>query len=136
MSDFLASLIHLAGDILRLQADALVWLAANPQGNLLALALAFLAGFSLMIGQSVALFANRVPPRRFTLRLLPGALGYGISLLVWAGCIWLVETHLLGGSLSFQAAALLVAASQAPLLLAFAIFLPYLGNILITFCKS
>lgn len=94
---------------------------------LLSFVVFILAALSLTAGQSVVLFANRVPPSRFLLS-------------VWASVLSLTLTAV--GQFIFLAVALplttavwtwlellvLVLLSDLPYLLGFLVFLPYLGN--------
>lgn len=97
-------------------------------GRWVALAVAILGGAGLLIGQSVILFVNRVRPERFVLSLLLNGVVFAISMVIWAGFIWLI------GSLAFPQqppiglVLRLVALSAAPYVFGFLILIPYLGE--------
>jgi hypothetical protein len=97
-------------------------------GGWVALAILFVAGLSDMLGQSMVLFANRVSPRRFWVSVFMSALVLAFSVLVWAFSIWLVINFIFARDGRLANIFILVALSQAPLLLGVFSLFPYLGN--------
>ena len=95
----------------------------------LALAILLIASLSYTMGQSVVLFANRVNRRHFVFALAISTLSLVISVLFWAGSIWLSVAVLFDVRQPFEQILTAVAISFAPLLFGFLILLPYLGNI-------
>lgn len=102
--------------------------AATLSGLFPALLILFLGGLSLALGQSVVLFANRVPARRFIGSLVAGA-GVLVALVIgWTAALWLLAG--LGQVTQPALTALLgvVSLAFAPLVLGVLILLPYLGT--------
>ncbi len=91
------------------------------------LILFMLAALSLTVGQSVVLFANRVPPSRFFLSVWASVLSLMITAVGQFIFLALVLT-LIGHDWSLLALLILVLISDVPYLLGFLVFLPYLGN--------
>jgi len=123
----MAEFWSLVGAALSLNRDALAAAAAVPGALGTALWIAFLGGASLMLGQSVVLFANRVSRRRFAACLLVAGLVYVGGLAVWAVTIGLsalvFKLDIPAGTITFA-----VCVGQAPLLFAFFCLIPYLGT--------
>jgi len=123
MGDFFA----LVGSALSLNRSALAAAATAPGVLSAALWIAFLGGVSLMLGQSVVLFANRVSRRRFAACLAIAGLVYVAGLAVWGVTIWLSARifglDIVTGSITFA-----VCVGQAPLLFGFLCLMPYLGS--------
>ena len=121
------------GNVLRGISEAL-WL--NPRvfevvergGNAgwVVFVIALLGGASLLVGQSVILFVNRVRPTRFFVSLLVNGLVFAISLIVWACAIWVTGQLLFPNDIPFRTVSLMVGA--APYLFGFLVLIPYFGN--------
>lgn len=127
LSGFLAAMWQVAGGVLKLDPEVFTTVIAAEAGTV-ALAILFVAGVSDMLGQSVVLFANRVSFRRFWVSLIMSALVLAVSVLVWATSIWLVIRFIFALNDNLNEVFVIVALSQAPLLLGFFTLLPYLGN--------
>lgn len=87
-----------------------------------------LAGVSNALGQSVALFAHRVSPRRFLASIALEALLFTLAFTLWALAIWTIAS--LDAATPTRAMTDVLAAlglAHAPLLLAFFILMPYFG---------
>jgi hypothetical protein len=97
---------------------------------LIAVGVAFVAGVSLLLGQSVILFLNRVGPLRFALSLLLHGLALVLGLLVIVGVIWVVGRLLFDDEPSLRQLLPLVATSYAPLAFGFLILIPYFGALI------
>jgi hypothetical protein len=116
----------LLGAALSLDRPALA--AAAEAGALSAgLAIALLGSVSLMLGQSVVLFANQVSRRRFLACLLVAGSVYVLGLIVWAATIKLVASFVFALDASDRVIVLAVCLGQAPRVFAFLILLPYVG---------
>jgi hypothetical protein len=126
MADFLA----LVGSALSLNRSALAVAATSPGALANALLIAFLGGMSLMLGQSVVLFANRVSRRRFAACLAVAGLVYVGGLIVWGLTIWLSAT-VFGLDIPVRTITVAVCLGQAPLLFGFLSLMPYLGSSLL-----
>ena len=123
MAEFLA----LIGSALALDRNALAAAATAPGALTAALWIAFLGGVSLMLGQSVVLFANRVSRRRFAACLAVAGLVYVAGLAVWGVTIWL-SARIFGLDIPTGAITFAVCVGQAPLLFGFFCLIPYLGT--------
>ena len=135
MTDFFSSLTSIIGGVLRLDAVTFQNLLASPKNMELALATLVIAGVSLMLGQSVALFANRVDRVRFVLSLAASALMLIIGVFFWALSIWAVMQFVMGFGGSIRDTFIIVAAGHAPLIYGFLVLLPYLGRIIYVFLR-
>jgi len=125
---FLAAMWDVAGGVMRLDPDVFRTVVSTPGAGWLALAIAFVAGISDMVGQSVVLFANRVSPRRFGVSLVMAAVVLIVSIFFYAFSIWLIVKFVFFLPGRFRIILILVALSYAPIVLSFAALLPYLGN--------
>ena len=125
---FLAAMWDVIGGVLTLDPEVFVAVLTTPGGGWVALAVLFVAGISDMLGQSVVLFANRVTPRRFWVSVFMSAMVLAVSVLVWAISIWLVVRFIFALDGRLANIFMLVALSQAPLVLGFLSLMPYLGN--------
>lgn len=112
---------------LRLRPEVIARATATPLADAVAATIAVLAGSSMLLGQSVTLFLNRVTPRRFVYSLVFFGLVFALSQAAWALIIWAVATTLYGASQSPITALLVVARGSAPLLFGFLVALPYFG---------
>jgi hypothetical protein len=128
--DFLAALWQLWSGALTMQPSVYQAAVRQEAGFPVSLVIALIGGISLCLGQSVVLFANRIPRRRFLFSLLAGALAYLVLILLWALSIWLISAWVLDRPASFESLLTLVGLSLAPLSFGFLILLPYLGSIL------
>lgn len=132
---FLDTVWMLIREILKLNPAAFeVALAAQGSGWL-GLTILTLAELSMVIGQSVVLFANRIPRGRFIFSLIMSALGLVIGVIFWAFTIWVLSVWLFDQQRPFTSVLLVVSLSHVPLLFGFLILLPYLGNIIHTIIR-
>jgi len=119
LAGFLADLWHALGLAFRVSPDLPQVVLSYAHPGWLALTVAFLAGVSLMIGDSVLLFANRVRPGGFIAGLFLNGCLHPFSQAVLAAALWLVA------AVFFQARQPLVVTiwilwlSSAPLLFGF-----------------
>ena len=127
VSSTISSFFCLVGGILRFDPRAYAAVYTQDGGYAMAIAILFLGGISLGLGQSVVLFANRVRRRRFVLRLLTSGLVLLLAVFFWAGSVWLLAQIFFGGTVSILNIFIGAAISTAPLLFGFFVLLPYLG---------
>lgn len=85
---FLDTIWMLIREIFKLNPAAFVAALASPDGELLGPAILILAELSMVIGQSVVLFANRIPRGGFIFSLFMSALGLVIGVVFWAFTIY------------------------------------------------
>jgi len=123
----MADFFSLIGSALSLNRSALEAAAMAPDAAAAALWIAFLGGVSLMLGQSVVLFANRVSRRRFAACLAVAGLVYVAGLAVWGVSIWL-SARIFGLDIPTGAITFAVCVGQAPLLFGFFCLMPYVGT--------
>jgi hypothetical protein len=116
---FLSNLWHVIGLALRVSPDLPQTLLAYPHPGWLALAVAFLAGLSLMVADSVILFANRVRPPRFVAGLILNGILYALGLIVYAAALWLVAMLLFRARQPLELAVLIFWLGSAPLIFGF-----------------
>ena len=126
----MAEFFSLVGSALALDRSALAAAATTPGALAAALLIAFLGGVSLMLGQSVVLFANRVSRRRFAACLAIYGLVYIVGLVVWGVTIWL-SARIFGFEILVRTVTFAVCVGQAPLLFGFFILMPYVGTSLL-----
>ena len=116
------------GYALRLYPQDYATAVIHPRGVEIILGIVFLAGVSMLLGQSLMLFVNKVRRGRFIFSLLTNGLVFIISYLIWGLAVAFI------GWIMFDVAATdlvivaaLVGLSTAPLVFGFLILIPYLG---------
>lgn len=102
-------------------------LAPTAAGARLGLTVVYLAGLSLAVGQSVALFAQRVSRRRFLGTLAVQAALYLAAFMVWALSVWWVARVGFGAARPLSEVVAVVGLAYAPQLLGALVLAPYLG---------
>jgi len=123
------ALFQWIGGLLALDANTFHATVAHGNGLWWALALLLIAGLSVSIGQSIVLFANRVPKSRFFTSLLgSGAVGL-FAVLFWSVTIWATARFLFSVTEPWPSFLTVTALGFAPALFGFALFMPYLGVI-------
>lgn len=115
-------------EAMRLNPRAFEIVEANPRTGWVVLAVAIVGGASLLLGQSVILFVNRVRPGRFVLSLLLNGIIFALSLMVWGAAIWLTSQALFPNAIPLSKALRLTAMGAAPYVFGFLVLLPYAGN--------
>lgn len=127
--------LELAAGALKMSAPAFVAAATSAKAQSAAITIAFLAGVSEMLGQSVILVINRVALYRFVASLAFTGMTYLTSAMIWALSAFLIvplTTTLEVGDLSSVIG--VVALAFAPRLFGVLALAPYfgvaLGNIL------
>ena len=128
---YLDTMLRLVGGALELDPAAFqAVFNYSGQPSLLLLWIVFIAGLSLMVGQSVVLFANRIKPARFALSLALGAVGFVINVAVFVLVVWAMANLLGEHSWPLSQVARAIALASAPYWLSFLVLIPYLGLIL------
>jgi hypothetical protein len=126
--EFLGHVFAAIGMALRLDSQTFAVIEAWPLSNLVLGTAVVLCGTSLLIGQSVILFLNRVPPPRFALSLLLNGILFGVGLLLWAGIIWLIGYLLLGIIPPRGTLVWIMCLSSAPYIFGFLVLIPWAGE--------
>jgi hypothetical protein len=117
------------GSLLNLDVNTFRATVEHEYGIWWALALLLVAGVSMAIGQSVVLFANRVPRHRFLISLLgSGAVGL-LAVLFWSVSIWATSHLFFGATEPWPDFLIVTALGFAPALFGFILFIPYVGVI-------
>jgi hypothetical protein len=122
--DYLFRVIHYA---LTLNPDLYNIVATNPRSSWLVLGVVFLGGASVLLGQSVVLFVNRVRRGRFLFSLALNGVMYIISYFVWGVTIAVVGHLLFEFNPGPWAIVRMVGLSTAPLIFGFFILIPWMG---------
>jgi len=94
----------------------------------LGLAVVYLAGLSMALGQSVALFAERVSPRRFASTLAVQAGLFLAAFLVWALSVWWVARVGFDAARPLRDVVAVVGLAYAPQLFGVLVLVPYFGG--------
>lgn len=100
---------------------------SEPDAFYVMLGVAILGGASLLLGQSVILFANRVKPIPFLLSLLLNGVLYLLGLSIWAFAFWLVGNWWFEVTIPLERAMRIILLTAAPAVFAFLGLIPYLG---------
>ena len=134
MNQLLSNLFQVIGLALRFTPELAQAVLAYPHPGALALGVAMLAGASVLVGDSVVLFANRVRPPRFIAALALNAVLFALSLALEGITIWLVARYLFGADQPLGLAVLVAFVGRAPLVFGFftmaATLGPYVGWLL------
>lgn len=115
-------------EAMKLNPRAFEYVMAGNGSGWVILAIAILGGASLLLGQSVILFVNKVSPGRFLFSLLMNGVVFTLSLVVWALAIWLTGRLLFPNAIPFLTVLRLVGLGAAPYVFGFLVLLPYAGN--------
>jgi hypothetical protein len=86
-----------------------------------------IGGMSLMFGQSVVLFANRVKPGRFVISLLFGAFKFLLDVFVVLTVVWVIINLRSDKSWDYWQVGRAIALAAAPYWLGVFILVPFLG---------
>jgi hypothetical protein len=119
--------LDLVGHALVLDQRAFAALDQGLAGLRLSLTVVFLAGVSSALGQSLVLFANRVPQRRFVLSLLLSGVVFTFVYLFWSTSLWLIAVFVFGHRRPFLNALRTVGLAYSAQLFGFLVLTPYFG---------
>lgn len=121
------ALFQVIGYALTLNPRLYEFVATNPRSSWLVVGIVFLSGASVLLGQSVVLFVNRVRRGRFFFSLALNGVMYVISYFVWGVTIGLIGRLLFEFNLEPGAIVRVVGLSTAPLIFGFFILIPWMG---------
>jgi hypothetical protein len=127
VSRFLADLVEVIGLALAFTSDLPQAVLGLPYSGLLALAVAVLAGISLLVGDSVILFVNRVRPGPFLAALGLNGLIFALSLAAEGVVIWLMARNVFHADEHLWMGVLVAFLGSAPLVFGFFIMAATLG---------
>jgi hypothetical protein len=124
---YIGTIFRLVGGALSL--DPLAFQTAFNQGEFsgIFIWIVLIAGLSLMFGQSVVLFANRVKPGRFVISLLFGAIKFILDVFVVLFVVWAIVNLRSEKSWDFWQVGRAIALAAAPYWLGIFILVPFLG---------
>ncbi|MCC5795037.1 MAG: hypothetical protein JJT85_09955 [Chromatiales bacterium] len=126
--DFPAQVLDAIRVALAFRPDVFEQFLAYAQNRPVAVAVAVLAGASLLAGESVVLFLNQVPRGRFVLSLLLNGVLFALTLAIWATTIWLLSGWLLGTEVALPVVFGVVALGAAPFVFGLLVMTPYFGT--------
>ena len=115
---------------LRLDQNAFQAAVQTPGGLRLALGILLAGGISNALGQSVALFANRVRPRRFVASLVVGAVLFAATVTIYSAALAVASSLGWNRTASLSDIVTVVGLAHAPRLFAFVALVPYFGTAL------
>ncbi len=116
------------GYALRLDPTVYDMVINHPEGVNIIRGIVFLAGMSMLLGQSVILFVNRVRRGRFFFSLVINGLVFLISYAIWGLGVALIAWLLFDVTIAGEVyVVFLVGLSTAPLVFGFLILIPYVG---------
>jgi hypothetical protein len=127
IGDFLAAVFDVIGLALGLNPAATRYVDTEIESVAVLVTVAFIAGVSLLLGQSVVLFLNRVSRMRFLASLALNAALYVVNLLIWSTVIWGIGRLAFNVQQPIGIAMLAVLLGSAPFVFGFFILVPYLG---------
>jgi len=127
MVAFLADLWRLTVEALRFNPEVYQQVATDPGVRATLVALAVLAGMALLLGQSVVLFINRVPPAWFAVVIVVSGLLYALRLVLWGAVTWLLARGFVAPAPAAGVVIRLVALGSAPFVFGWTILIPYAG---------
>lgn len=125
--EFLGSVGAAIGAVLSLNPDAIEWIWSDPDRLAIAVTVAILAGASLMLGDSVILYLNRLRGWRFALTLLLNGVGLALLYAVQAGVIVLIGPWIAGYSPGLELILTGAMLATAPLVFGMFVLIPYFG---------
>jgi len=115
------------GYALALDPQLYAYVSANSNSSWLVMGVVFLAGASMLLGQSVVLFVNRVRRGRFALSIALNGVLFVISYVIWGAAIGLIGSLLFADKLEILSLMRMVGLSTAPLIFGFFILIPWMG---------
>jgi hypothetical protein len=124
---YVGTLFRLVGGALHL--DPLAFQSAFNHGEFsgIFIWIVLIAGMSLMLGQSVVLFANRVKPARFAVSILFGAIKFILDVFTVLFVTWIIANLRSEKSWDFWQVGRAIALAAAPYWLGVFILVPFLG---------
>lgn len=126
--EYFALVFEAIGYALRLDPRAYYEVILHPEGAAIVRGIVFLAGMSMLLGQSLILFVNRVRRGRFVLSLVINGIVFLITYAVWGIFIALIAWLMFDVNVVELVIVLfLVGLSTAPLVFGFLILIPYMG---------
>lgn len=125
---YIGTLFEVVGGVLRLDPQVFIAMRGEQEITGIALGVVIVAGLMRMLGQSIVLFANRVRPTGFAIRILASTLEFILNVLVMGVILWLI-VRLLNPDTSLTLGEILrtIPLAYAPYWLGALVLVPYLG---------
>lgn len=125
---YLQTLLRVVGGVLRLDPQVFISMRGLQTITGVTLGVVIVAGLMRLLGQSIVLFANRVPPARFIVRLIAYTLIFTLNVLLMGVIVWLIARLLNpGSSLALGDVLRTIPLAYAPYWLGVFVLAPYLG---------
>jgi hypothetical protein len=125
---YLQTLLQVVGGVLRLNPQVFAAMRGADAITGLSLGVVLVAGLMRMIGQSIVLFANRVRPAGFVVRVLASTLEFILNVLAMGVIVWLVMRVLRpDAGLALGEVLRTIPLAYAPYWLGALVLMPYLG---------
>ena len=126
--EYFGLVLEAIGYTLRLDPRVYSEVILHPEGAAIIRGIVFLAGMSMLLGQSLMLFVNRVRRGRFLLSLVINGLVFLITYAVWGIFVAFIAWLMFDVNIVELVIILfLVGLSTAPLVFGFLILIPYMG---------
>lgn len=125
---YIETLLQVVGGVLRLDPQVFATMRGVDAITGISLVVVVVAGLMRMAGQSIVLFANRVPPAGFLVRVLASTLEFILNVLVMGVLVWLILRFLRPeANLALGEVLRTVPLAYAPYWLGALVLMPYLG---------
>lgn len=125
---YLQALFQVVGAVLRLDPQVFIAMRGVQTITGISLGVVIVAGLMRMLGQSIVLFANRVRPAAFLVRILLDTLLFILSVLLMGVVVWIIARLFNpGSSLTLGEILRTVPLAYAPYWLGALVLAPYLG---------
>jgi hypothetical protein len=125
---YLQTLLQVVGGVLRLNPQVFAAMRGADAITGLSLGVVLVAGLMRMLGQSIVLFANRVRPAGFVVRVLASTLEFILNVLAMGVIVWLVMRVLRpDAGLALGEVLRTIPLAYAPYWLGALVLMPYLG---------
>jgi hypothetical protein len=125
---YLQTLLQVVGGVLRLDPQVFAAMRGVDAITGISLGVVLVAGLMRMLGQSIVLFANRVRPAGFAVRILASTLEFILNVLVMGVLVWLIMRFIRpDSSLALSEVLRTIPLAYAPYWLGALVLMPYLG---------
>jgi hypothetical protein len=125
---YLQTLLQVVGGVLRLDPQVFALMRGVEDITGISLGVVLVAGLMRMLGQSIVLFANRVRPAGFAVRVLASTLEFILDVLLMGVIVWLVIRLTRPDSgLTLGEVLRTIPLAYAPYWLGALVLMPYLG---------
>lgn len=128
MSAYFDTLLRVVGQVLRLDPQVFSTMRGAEAITGISLGVLLVAGLMRVLGQSIVLFANRVRPIGFAVRILASTLEFILNVLVMGVLVWLIMRFIRpDANLALGEVLRTIPLAYAPYWLGALVLMPYLG---------